>query len=149
MTTRLCAVVLASALALSGAAAAGDRLFVNTDDESILTDFDGRAVWELQAMCAGHHRATAAYWQGRGRADRARTARISSARATDDVVAQLRRDRNITDRGEAIQSAASYEQVGYRVTEQALARDGVSPDGRWNFWRSVCIAARRVYLQGQ
>lgn len=145
MTTRVSAVVLASALALSGVAAAGDRLFVNTDDESILTDFDGRAMWELQAICAGHHRATAAYWQSRGRGDRADAARAQAAATTDDVVAQLRSDRGLTDRNEAVRTAAAVEQVGYRATQKALARDGVSPDGRWNFWRSVCVAAKRAY----
>lgn len=147
MKSRFTVLMVAAALAAGGPAAAADRLFQNTDDESILTDFDGRAVWELQAMCAGHHRATADYWKGRARAERARAAQLSSAQATDDVVAQLRRDRAIADRDQAIGTAASYEQVGYRLTQQALARDGVSPDGRWNFWRSVCVAARRVYLQ--
>ena len=145
MKARVTALALALALTAVGPSAAGDRIFHNTDEESILTDFDGRAVWELQALCAGHHRATAAYWNGRGRKDRSRTAQLSSARTTDEVVAQLRRDRGITDRSEAINTAAPAEQVGYRVTEQALARDGVAPQGRWNFWRSVCIAAKRVY----
>lgn len=145
MRTRLYAAVLAFALALSGVADAGDRLFVNVDDKSILSDFDGRAVWELQAMCAGHYRATAAYWSTRGRAERSRAARLQAAAATDDVVAQLRIDRGLTDRNEAIRTAAAVEQVGFRASEKALARDGVSPDGRWNFWRSVCLAAKRVY----
>lgn len=145
MRSHLAALSIVVAIGASGPASAGDRIFHNTDDESILTDFDGRAVWELQAMCAGHHRATAAYWKGRGKSERAHEARAASARATNDVVTQLRRDRAITDRNEAIRTAAAVEQVGYRLTEAALARDGVSPDGRWNFWRSVCLAAKRVY----
>jgi hypothetical protein len=137
--------VIAGALLAAGSAGAADLVYRNSDSASILTDFDGRAVWELEALCAGHYRATAAYWTARGKADRARAARVQSAAATNDVVSQLERDRGITDRNEALHVGAPVEQVGFRVTEKALARDAVSPDGEWNYWRSVCKAANRLH----
>ncbi len=141
--------VLAAALSLAAAAqpaSGADTVFKATYKDLMLEDFDGRAIWELQAMCAGFHRATAAYWTGKGRRDRAREAQVASARATNRVVHQLKRDRALGDRNEAIELAAPSEQVGWRITNEALAKDGVSQDGQWNFWRSACIEVDRAFF---
>lgn len=135
-------VALASTQASSAADAAYDRRF----GDLILHDFDGKAIWELQAMCAGYHRATAAYWTAEGRRDRARAAQVASAQATNRVVDQLSRDRGLTDRNEAIRLAAASEQVGVRVTQAALAKDRTSVDGQWNFWRTACMQADRAFF---
>jgi len=142
---------LAALLAVAGAqpATAADRTYDRRFGSLILYDFDGRAIWELQAMCAGFHRATASYWSERGRRDRARAAEVASAQATNRVVQQLKRDRGIDSRNEAIRLAAASEQVGWRVTRKALAKDDTSEDGQWNYWRSFCTEADRVFFASQ
>lgn len=139
---------LASVAALGAATPAlpADATFDRRAGDLILHDFHGRPIWELQAMCAGFHRATAAYWTERDRPDRARRAKVASAQATNRVVVQLRRDRQIALRDDAIRLAAAYEQVGWRVTQTALTKDGVDEDGQWNFWRSACDEVDRAFF---
>ncbi|HYE43757.1 MAG TPA: hypothetical protein VEA15_10225 [Caulobacteraceae bacterium] len=146
MHRRFLTCAAACALALAAPAAAADATFDRKAGDLILHDFHGRPIWELQAMCAGFHRATAAYWTGKARPDRARKAKVSSAQATNRVVVQLRRDRQITDRNEAVRFAAASEQVGWRVTGRALAKDGTDEDGQWSFWRSACDEVDRAFF---
>ena len=142
----MAALAVLSLLAAAQPAAGADRIYDRRFGSLILYDFDGRAIWELQAMCAGFHRATAAYWVERGRSDRARAARVASAQATNRVVLQLKRDRGIDSRNEAIRLAAASEQVGWRITRAALDKDDTSEDGQWNYWRSFCTEADRAFF---
>ena len=146
MHRRLLTLASGAALSVATPALPADAVFDRRAGDLILHDFHGRPIWELQAMCAGFHRATAAYWTDKGRQDRARKAKVASAQATNRVVVQLRRDRQITVRDEAIRLAAAYEQVGWRVTRTALAKDGVDEDGQWNFWRSACDEVDRAFF---
>lgn len=147
MHLRLAALAGLAILGAAAPAAAGDRLYHRQDGDLILTDFEGKTYWEVQAMCAGFHRATAAYWLDRGRRDRARLEQIASAQATNRVVVQLQRDRGAMERSEAIRLAAPSEQVGWRVTHAALAKDGADQDGEWNFWRNFCVEADRAFFK--
>jgi hypothetical protein len=141
-TVLMCAAVVAATPAV-----AADRIYDRHDGDLILTDFDGKTYWEVQAMCAGFHRATASYWLDRGRSDRSRLEQIAAAQATNRVVLQLRRDRGLEDRAEAISLAAPSEQVGLRITRKALAKDGVDQDGQWAFWRNVCVKADKAWFK--
>jgi hypothetical protein len=147
MIARLLAFASLAILGAATPAAASDRIYDRRDGDLILTDFQGKAYWEVQAMCAGFHRATAAYWLDRGRRDRARLEQIASAQATNRVVVQLQRDRGAIDRSDAILMAAPSEQVGWRMTHAALAKDGDGPDGEWNFWRNFCFEADRAFFK--
>jgi hypothetical protein len=147
MTFRLAALAVIATLTVATPSAAADRLYDRHDGDLILTDFEGKTYWEVQAMCAGFHRATAAYWLDRGKRDRARLEQIASAQATNRVVLQLRRDRGPMERNEAILLAAPSEQVGWRVTRAALSKDGVDQDGEWNFWRNFCVEADRAFFK--
>ena len=133
-------------LGMGAQALAADRLYDRHDGDLILSDFEGKTYWEVQAMCAGFHRATASYWDGRGKTQKARLEQISAAQATNRVVLQLRRDRGINDRSEAIRLAAASEQVGWRVTSEALAKDDADQDGEWAFWRSFCVKADAAFF---
>jgi len=138
---------LAGVLALASVspAAAEDALYDKRFGSLILADFHGKAIWELQAMCAGYHRATASYFSEQGKRDLARRAEVASAQATNRVALQLKHDRGLS-RAEAIRLAAAYEQVGVRVTQRALAKDGHDQDGQWNYWKSFCADADRVFF---
>lgn len=139
-----------SAMAVAASATpspAADRIYERREGDLILTGFDGKTHWEVQAMCAGFHRATASWWVAKGKPDRARAEQVASARATNRVVLQLRRDRGLNDRSEAINLAAASEQVGWRVTQTALAKDGTDVDGEWNFWRSFCVRADQAFFR--
>lgn len=139
------AVIAIAACATSSSAA--DRIYDHREGDLILTGFTGKTYWEVQAMCAGFHRATASWWTEKGRQDRARSEQIASAQATNRVVLQLRRDRGLADRNEAIRLAAASEQVGWRLTRTALEKDGVDVDGEWNFWRSFCVRADQAFFR--
>ena len=67
-----CAALIAAA---ATPAQAGDLLFRAEDGEAILSNFDGRPYWELQAFCAGFHGATANYYDRRGDPPRPRPPR--------------------------------------------------------------------------
>lgn len=146
MTARLACLAGLVVLGLAVPAVAGDRLYDRRAGDLILTDFHGKTHWEVQAMCAGFHRATAAYWSEKGKRDRARREQVASAQATNRVVLQLQRDRGQIARNEAIELAAPSEQVGWRLTQSALAKDGPDEDGEWNFWRSFCVQADQAYF---
>lgn len=147
MIVRLAVLAGLAILAVAPPAGAADRLYDRHDGELILTDFHGKTYWEVQAMCAGFHRATAAYWLERDKRDKARLEQIASAQATNRVVLQLQRDRGTMARSEAVQLAAPSEQVGWRLTLAALAKDGADQDGEWNFWRNFCVEADRAFFK--
>jgi hypothetical protein len=146
MNLRLATLAGVVVLGLAAHADAADRIYDRRQGDLILTDFHGKAFWEVQAMCAGFHRATAAYWMDRGSTGQARSEKVASAQATNRVVLQLRRDRGITDRSEAVRLAAASEQVGWRATRKALDKDGADQDGEWNFWRSFCVQADQAFF---
>lgn len=147
MIVRLAALAGLAFLGVAGPATAADRIYDRHDGDLILADFQGKTYWEVQALCAGFHRATAAYWLGQGKRDKARLEQIASAQATNRVVLQLQRDRGSMARSDAIRLAAPSEQVGWRVTHAALTKDGVDQDGEWNFWRNFCVEADRAFFK--
>jgi hypothetical protein len=147
MMMRLAALASLAILGAAAPAAAADRIYDRREGELILADFHGKTYWEVQALCAGFHRATAAYWLDRGKRDKARLEQIASAQATNRVVVQLQRDRGFMERSEAVSLAAPSEQVGWRLTRAALAKDGADEDGEWNFWRNFCVEADRAFFK--
>lgn len=145
MRALACAASIAGMLASAATpAAAGDLLFNADDGEAILSNFDGRPYWELQAFCAGFHGATANYFDKKGDATRAQAHENSGVSALNDAVGQLRRDRGISE-AEAIRVAQGVVTVGGRTTAEHLRDNGTIPNGRWNYWRSFCIDAKTAF----
>lgn len=145
MRALACAASIAGMLASAATpAAAGDLLFNADDGEVILSTFDGRPYWELQAFCAGFHGATANYYDQKGDASRAQAHESSGVSALNDAVGQLRRDRGISE-AEALRVAQGVVTVGGRNTAQELRADGTASHGRWNYWRSFCIDAKAAF----
>jgi hypothetical protein len=139
-------VCIAAIAAAAGPALAADLLFHAGDGEEILANFDGKPYWELQAMCAGHHGATANYFARQGERAKASASEAAGVAALNDAVRQIRHDRNL-DEAAATKVAEPIVQVGGRATAEALRTEGTRADGRWNYWRSFCIDAGTAFRQ--
>lgn len=140
---------LASAALIAAAATpalAGDLLFQAEDGEAILSNFDGRPYWELQAYCAGFHGATANWFDKKGQVDKAKASEAAGVAALTDAVRQLMRDRGLSA-GDAEKAAAPVVTIGGRTTAESLRADGMISSGRWNYWRSFCIDAKAAFVR--
>lgn len=146
MKTMRAAVCSIAMLAAAAPAMAGDLLFQKDQGEEILSSFDGRPWWQMQAYCAGYHGATANYWAERGEAAKARASEAAGVDALNSAVSQLMRDRRI-DNAAATKLAEETVVVGGRTTAQALRAGGTVSNGRWNYWRSFCIDAKAAYIR--
>ena len=135
--TLVCAAMLLSA---ASPALAADQIFHPAENEVILETFDGRAFWELQAVCAGYHGATANYFASRGDTAKANASEAAGVKAFAAAVRQIRHDRGV-DAPAATKLAEPIVQVGGRVTAKGLREDGMAANGQWNYWRSFCIDA--------
>ena len=135
---------VAMMLAAASPALAADQIFHPEENEVILDSFDGRAYWELQAICAGHHGATANYFARRGESARASASEAAGVAAFDDAVRQIRADRGI-DANAATRIAEPIVQVGGRLTAKGLREDDLASGGQWNYWRSFCIDAKTAF----
>lgn len=135
---------VAMLVAAASPALAADQIFHAEDNEVILDSFDGRAFWELQAICAGHHGATANFLARRGETARASAAEAAGVAAFDDAVRQIRADRGI-GANDATKIAEPVVQVGGRVSARALRADGMATNGQWNYWRSFCLDAKVAF----
>lgn len=131
-------------LAAASPALAADQIFHPEESEVILETFDGRAYWELQAICAGHHGATANYFARQGERAKASAAEAAGVAAFDAAVRQIRHDRGI-DANAATKLAEPVVQVGGRVTARGLRENGLASNGQWNYWRSFCIDANIAF----
>jgi len=139
--------VLACTIAMLGAAApamAADLLFRAEGQPEILSTFDGRPYWEMQAYCAGFHGATANFWAKSGDAAKAKASESAGVAAFTRAVGQIRRDRGVTETA-ATQLAEGAVRVGGRITTDALKKEGAGP--QWNYWRSFCIDADAAYAK--
>ena len=132
--------------AVSTPALAADLLFHAEDGEAILSNFDGRPYWELQAYCAGFHGATANYWDKKGEAAKAQASEAAGVAALNDAVRQLMRDRGLSA-ANAEKAAAPVVTIGGRTTAESLRSDGTISSGRWNYWRSFCIDAKAAFTR--
>ena len=137
-------VCVAMVLAAASPALAADQIFHPEENEVILETFDGRAYWELQAMCAGYHGATANYLARRGDSVGAGASEAAGVAAFDDAVRLIRHDRGV-DANAATKLAEPVVQVGGRVTAKGLRQDGMAVNGQWNYWRSFCLDAKVAF----
>jgi len=144
LRTLACALVALAVAA--GPALATEQLFHKADGPEILSDFDGKPLWQLQAVCAGFHGATANYYQRNGEAAKASASEAAGVAALNDAVAKIRRDRNLDDAA-ATKVAEPIVTVGGRAIAEILRTDGVPSNGsgRWNYWRSFCIDAKATF----
>jgi hypothetical protein len=138
-----CTALIAAA---ASPALAGDLMFHAEDGEAILSNFDGRPYWELQAFCAGFHGASANYFDRKGQGDKAKAHETSGVSALNDAVRQLRRDRGVSA-ADATSIAEPVLTLGGRKTAEALRNDGTVSNGRWNYWRSFCIDAKAAFVR--
>ena len=89
-------------LAAASPALAADQIFHPEESEVILETFDGRAYWELQAICAGHHGATANYFARQGERAKAEQKDMRDANTIRRDGAQARDDARARDAGERL-----------------------------------------------
>ena len=143
---RTLACAMAALAVAAGPALAAEQLFNKGDGPEILSDFDGKPLWELQAVCAGFHGATANSYQRNGDAAKASASEAAGVAALNDAVAKIRHDRSL-DEAAATRVAEPIVTTGGRAIAEILRADGASvrPDSRWNYWRSLCIDARSTF----
>jgi hypothetical protein len=134
----------AALLAAASPAIAADQLFHAEDGPEILSTFDGKPVWQLQAMCAGFHGATANYWDKRGESAKAKASELAGVAALTDAVQKIERDRKVSET-EAVAAANEIVTVGGKAVTEMLRVDGTSTTGRWNYWRSFCMDASDTF----
>ncbi len=146
LTTAAAAALVVATAGAAPAAAAADLIFTKDQGEEILSTFDGKPWWQMQAYCAGFHGATANYFDRQGERSRAKAAEAAGVDALNTAVRQLMRDRGVSA-AEATKLAESAVQVGGRTTAQALNQDGTASFGQWNYWRSFCIDAKAAYVR--
>ncbi|MBX7247933.1 MAG: hypothetical protein K1X35_02665 [Caulobacteraceae bacterium] len=133
-----------AAIVAAGPAAAAEQVFHADDGPEILSTFDGKPLWQLQAMCAGFHGATANYYARVGETAKAKASEAAGLAALNDAVDKIEHDRNVTEK-EAMQTANQVVTVGGRAVAEMLRIEGTAPTGRWNYWRSFCIDARDTF----
>ena len=134
-------------LAAASPALAAEQIFHEADGPEILSDFDGKPIWQLQAVCAGFHGATANYWARNRDPAKASASEAAGVAALDQAIAKIRRDRGL-DEAAATRMANSIVTVGGRAIAEILREDGIpssSAGGRWNYWRSFCIDAKDTF----
>jgi hypothetical protein len=131
-------------LAAAGPALAADQIYHKADGPVILDTFDGKPIWELQAVCAGFHGATANYYQRHGDTAAARASEAAGVMAFDEAVAKIRRDRDLSE-ADAAKVATPVVTHGGRSFAQALRRQGMDDQSRWNYWRSFCGDAQDTF----
>ena len=127
-------------------ALAAEQIFHKGDGPEILSEFDGKPLWQLQAVCAGFHGATANYYARMGETAAAKAAEAAGVAALNDAVIKIRRDRSL-NQADAEKVAQSIVVIGGRATAQILRSDGIGtgPGNRWNYWRSFCIDAKDTF----
>lgn len=134
-------------LAAASPALAAEQIFHETDGPEILSDFDGKPIWQLQAVCAGFHGATANYYARTREPAKASASEAAGLAALNQAVAKIRRDRGL-DEAAATRVAEPIVTVGGRAIAEILREDGIPASGvagRWNYWRSFCIDAKDTF----
>jgi hypothetical protein len=123
----LAAVVAVSAFALAGQASAADLVYKHKKGPETLAPYDGFALWQIQARCAGLMDGLNAF-----EAARSRSTDKSAAAAQYFHTESLRR--YMADRGVGEERAktdlASYITLGRTTFDEAIEKRGAATGGR-------------------